>query len=113
LLPFWMLTFVCTSLLLLVASLCFAFLHLVSCSSFPFHAGFMKSSMTEPFKDKYDELGAVEPHVAAKGVVECMKQLNKDNTGRFIQPLGSENLGFGVWGLEEAEKKGPMSELPW
>ncbi|OSX73533.1 hypothetical protein BU14_0340s0017 [Porphyra umbilicalis] len=77
------------------------------------HPGFMKSSMTEPFKEKYDELGAVEPHVAAKGVVECMKQLNKDNTGRFIQPLGSENLGFGVWGLEEAEKKGPMSELPW
>ncbi|KAK1857875.1 hypothetical protein I4F81_000489 [Pyropia yezoensis] len=77
------------------------------------HPGFVKSRMTEPFKDKYEELGAVEPHVAAKGVVAAVAELTKETTGRFIQPLGSEHLGFGVWGLPDAEKRGPMSELPW
>lgn len=77
------------------------------------HPGFLRTKMTEPMSDKYEELGAVEPHVAAKGVVEAVRQLTKETTGRFIQPLGSESLGFGVWGLPDADKRGPMSELPW
>ncbi|GAB0495140.1 hypothetical protein MMPV_006438 [Pyropia vietnamensis] len=77
------------------------------------HPGFVKTKMTEPMKDKYEELGAVEPHVAAKGVVAAVAELTKETTGRFIQPLGSEHLGFGVWGLSDADKRGPMSELPW
>lgn len=34
------------------------------------HPGFMKTSMTEMYADKYDELGATDPEHAAPGIVE-------------------------------------------
>eukprot|EP00172_Hildenbrandia_rubra_P000802 Plantae.Rhodophyta-Hildenbrandia_rubra.ctg14531.p1 GENE.Plantae.Rhodophyta-Hildenbrandia_rubra.ctg14531~~Plantae.Rhodophyta-Hildenbrandia_rubra.ctg14531.p1 ORF type:complete len:269 (-),score=87.65 Plantae.Rhodophyta-Hildenbrandia_rubra.ctg14531:274-1080(-) len=77
------------------------------------HPGFMKSSMTEDFKDLYDELGAVETSEAAKGVVDAVEKLKLEKTGRFVQPLGSKHLGFGLWGLDDPDKRGPFSELPF
>lgn len=34
------------------------------------HPGFMKTSMTEIYADKYDELGAIGPEEAAPGLVK-------------------------------------------
>ncbi|CAN0468391.1 unnamed protein product, partial [Ectocarpus sp. 8 AP-2014] len=34
------------------------------------HPGFMKTSMTEMYADKYDELGAIGPEEAAPGIVK-------------------------------------------
>lgn len=34
------------------------------------HPGFMKTSMTEIYADKYDELGAIGPEEAAPGIVK-------------------------------------------
>lgn len=57
------------------------------------HPGFVRSRMTVQFKGSYEELGAVKPPVAAKGVVAAVAELTTETTGRFIQPLGSESLG--------------------
>lgn len=34
------------------------------------HPGFMKTSMTEMYADKYEELGAIGPEEAAPGIVK-------------------------------------------
>lgn len=36
------------------------------------HPGFMKTSMTEIYADKYDELGAIGPEQAAPGIVKVI-----------------------------------------
>lgn len=36
------------------------------------HPGFMKTSMTEMYADKYDELGAIGPDEAAPGLVKVL-----------------------------------------
>ena len=38
------------------------------------HPGFMKTSMTEIYADKYDELGAIGPEQAAPGIVKVTPQ---------------------------------------
>lgn len=37
------------------------------------HPGFMKTKMTEVYKDHYDELGAVGPEESAPGIVEVCR----------------------------------------
>ncbi|CAN0279092.1 unnamed protein product [Ectocarpus sp. 12 AP-2014] len=77
------------------------------------HPGFMKTSMTEIYADKYDELGAIGPEEAAPGIVKAVEDLTLENTGKFIAPKGSTSLGLGVYALEDPESYGPFSELPW
>lgn len=75
------------------------------------HPGFIRSRMTEHYSESYEELGAVEPDIAAQGVVRAVEEVELNRTGRFVAPLGSDSLGFGVYALKE--KVPPMGDLPW
>lgn len=75
------------------------------------HPGFMRTEMTEHYSGFYDELGAVTPDVSAPLLLEAVERLTLDDSGKFISPLGSETLGFGVYALPGPLQ--PFSELPW
>ncbi|CAN0137984.1 unnamed protein product [Pylaiella littoralis] len=77
------------------------------------HPGFMKTSMTEMYADKYDELGAIGPEDAAPGLVKAVEDLTLETTGRFIAPQGSKSLGMGLYALDDPDSYGPFCELPW
>jgi NAD(P)-dependent dehydrogenase (short-subunit alcohol dehydrogenase family) len=75
------------------------------------HPGFMKSEMTEHYAEAYSKLGAIEPEDAAPGVVEAVARVTMEDSGRFVAPLGSESLGFGVFELPDTVP--PFGNLPW
>lgn len=77
------------------------------------HPGFIKTSMTEDFAEAYDKYNAVGPEVAAPRILEAVCKLTLENTGRFVAPMGTESLGFGVLGLDNPDELKPFSELPW
>lgn len=77
------------------------------------HPGFLKTTMTEHYSEAYDKLGAVFPQEAAPPIVETVRRLTVDTTGRFVAPLGSASLGFGIYALDKPESLRPFSELPW
>ncbi|CAM9174328.1 unnamed protein product [Hapterophycus canaliculatus] len=77
------------------------------------HPGFMKTSMTKIYADKYDELGAIGPEEAAPGIVEAVERLTLEDSGKFIAPKGSTSLGLGVYALADPDSYGPFSEIPW
>lgn len=75
------------------------------------HPGFMRTEMTQHYSDSYDELGAVTPDVSAPLLLEAVERLTLEDSGKFISPMGSENLGYGVYALDGPLS--PFSELPW
>eukprot|EP00903_Cladosiphon_okamuranus_P016884 g15566.t1 len=77
------------------------------------HPGFMKTSMTKIYADKYDELGAIGPEEAAPGLVKAVEDLTLETTGKFIAPQGSKSLGLGLYALDNPDNYGPFCELPW
>lgn len=77
------------------------------------HPGFMKTTMTQIYADKYDELGAIGPEEAAPGIVKAVEMLTLETTGKFIAPQGSKSLGLGLYALNDPDSYGPFSELPW
>lgn len=61
------------------------------------HPGFMKTSMTEMYADKYDELGAIGPEEAAPGLVKV---------GLCTYLYGSPSPCYDTWGRQRPS--GPL-----
>ena len=46
-------------------------------------------------------------------MVDTHGKLTMKESGKFIQPLGSKHLGFGVWGLDDADQRGEHLGVPF
>lgn len=59
------------------------------------HPGFMKTSMTKIYADKYEELGAIGPEEAAPGIVkvQCAALLVQKFTSRPCEANSNEAIG--------------------
>lgn len=56
------------------------------------HPGFMKTTMTEIYADKYDELGAIGPEEAAPGIVKVMNKQRDRKVREQAQPRSTAEL---------------------
>lgn len=58
------------------------------------HPGFMKTEMTKGvgFDQFYEELGAIEPDEAARGLAEWTEKLTIEKTGEFWAPRGPNGI---------------------
>lgn len=69
------------------------------------HPGFMKTSMTEIYADKYDELGAIGPEEAAPGLVKvCVRPPPVESGELFMRLMGQATRKTARLCLASAQK---------